>query len=150
MEEEWAGARSSKFLPTRMHVQPMESTNPPHPLFNQRGKKQYAETKVGHFSRVHEMGQHGDSNLDPGRTLRKVGIAPSENQMDNRQFKKIVANYYTMVKPKAERVFFLESNPRKKEKMTGAMIEKMEAEQAVRDLDQWEEKVLQPTLTFKS
>ena len=127
--EEWGGQTSSKFWRTKKHVKEFEHRDQPHPLFSTLGRRH-----------IHTQ-QFRRSKEQVFKPTRVVGIEPKHFM--ERHTQKII-NYFTITKPKSERVGVIDtmSHKLKEKKKQTYKAELLEEQKEVQLLDEWERNVL--------
>ena len=119
--EEWGGQQSSKFLTSKLHVQPPKSRDVEHPLYSTLGRMHVPDQQ---FRKSDEFGW---------KPTRVVGNQP--NHWIDKSTKKIIENF-TIVKPISERMNIIDnmSLKIKEKRMKVKRQEQLEQQKIVQDL----------------
>ena len=94
LNEEWKGASSAKFTTSRKHIPPIVAKEVAHPLYSMYGRRHYADSETPTYE------------WKP--TIRTV--PPVNHDQDRIIGAKKIITHYTIVKPRVERVHFVEKS----------------------------------------
>ena len=119
--EEWGGQSSSKFLPSKMHVKPIETREMPHPLFSTLGRK--------HIPAEQER-RSCQAEWKPSRVVAKENSHWIDKHTSN------IITKFTIVKPKSERINTIDnmSLKLKEKKLLNSKVEQLQEEKIVKEL----------------